>query len=365
MNGWDVNSRTNQGLSEMQVLPSSISRIDPAHGIFYRKYELENLYTTNDFDEVTYILWNNERPTQEQLLDFKNRKVQLASLSEDFKRFLSQLPEIMSFGDKLQMALSFMGHEQLSKGDFVNNIERDIYYLAQMESTVAYLCRRPNQDCGHQGFLDQYLDGKLSPQLERLFNQIRILYAEHELNAATFACRVAASTEVSEASCLVTAFATLRGAIHGGAIEGAAAHYTATDLKSIESNLINQLALKQKIMGFGHRVYMKTGDPRYPLMKNTLANLATELEETRLIEACQLIEKTVRDRIGIKPNLDLAGAACFLQLGFAKEEMVPLIAMSRIVGWLAHTREQQKLKKIIRPRAFWDSQGESISNPLL
>jgi 2-methylcitrate synthase len=178
-----------------------------------------------------------------------------------------------------------------------------------------------------------------------------ILYAEHEFNASTFAARVATATLSDFYSGITAAIGTLRGPLHGGANEAAMELielYQTPD--EAERGVLEALARKERVMGFGHRVY-RTCDPRSDIIKAWAGKLSQEAGDTRLYPISERIEKVLWDEKKLFPNLDFYSASAYHFLGVPTPLFTPIFVCSRVAGWSAHIIEQRSNNKLIRPSA--------------
>jgi citrate synthase len=194
-----------------------------------------------------------------------------------------------------------------------------------------------------------------------------ILHAEHELNASTFACTVAASTLADMYSIITAGVAALRGPLHGGANEAALKNVMeGGDPSRAEAYVTDALAHKRRIMGFGHRVY-KTWDPRYLILKKLGAELASRKGETNLYNTAAAIEQSALKRLAgtsIFPNVDSFSGVVFHMLGIPIDLFTPIFAMSRISGWTAHAIEYIEANGLIRPKALYVGETGLVYKPI-
>lgn len=205
----------------------------------------------------------------------------------------------------------------------------------------------------HLGFAENFLNmcfGKVpAPELVKAFEVSLILYAEHSFNASTFAARVVTSTLSDIYSAVTAAIGALKGPLHGGANE-AVMHdmIEIGDAALAEEWMRNKLAEKEKVMGFGHRVY-KNGDSRVPTMKKAFLDIAAATGGQQWVQIYEVLEQTMTEATGIKPNLDFPTGPAYYLLGFDIEVFTPIFVMARITGWTAHIIEQGESNALIRP----------------
>lgn len=192
--------------------------------------------------------------------------------------------------------------------------------------------------------------GKIpSRELVQAFEVSLILYAEHSFNASTFAARVVTSTLSDIYSAVTAAIGALKGPLHGGANEAVMHDMLEVDDPALaEQWLRSKLAKKDKVMGFGHRVY-KSGDSRVPTMKKAFVDIAAATDGHKWVQMYEILERTMNEATGIKPNLDFPTGPAYYLLGFDIEVFTPIFVMSRITGWAAHIIEQGESNALIRP----------------
>ena len=185
-----------------------------------------------------------------------------------------------------------------------------------------------------------------------MLDTIFILYAEHEFNASTFAARVTASTLADMYAACTSACATLKGPLHGGANEESMKMLDEIETPDrAEGWMMDALAKKAKIMGFGHRVY-KNGDSRVPVMREIARDLGKRVGKENWVPICEKLEKTMEREKDLCANVDLYAAPVFTMLGFPSELNTPIFAVSRVAGWCAHVIEQHDNNRLIRPRSL-------------
>ncbi|MFM9962815.1 MAG: 2-methylcitrate synthase [Planctomycetaceae bacterium] len=329
-------------------------------GLTYRGYSIEDLAAQATFEEVAWLLLRGELPTTQQLTDYRGRLQSLRELPAGLKAVLEQLPDTAHPMDVLRTGCSALGclePESDTAGAF-DVVDR---LLATFPSMLAYWHWFQTQTrrietgseeetiAGH--FLHLLHDRRPSPIHRQAFDASLILYAEHEFNASTFTARVVTSTLSDFYSAITGAIGTLRGSLHGGANEAAFDLINRFDsADAAERGVMDLLARKEKIMGFGHRVY-RDCDPRSPIIQQWAKRLAEEVGDTRLYPISERIEAVLRREKKLFPNLDFYSASAFHFLGIPTLFFTPLFVFSRTAGWAAHILEQRSENRLIRPTA--------------
>jgi 2-methylcitrate synthase len=359
-----------KGLAGVVVDTTAISAIsDETSSLLYRGYPAHELATHCSFEEVAYLLWYGELPTDEQLAAFETLERSLRPLDPVVKRVIDELPPSAHPMDVLRTAVSVIGardtglHAEqagdVDSGDAAQlSHYRAIALFAQLPAIVAYDQRRrrgqhavaPRDDLGYSAnFLHMTFGEVPDLVVVNAFDVSMIMYAEHSFNASTFAARVITSTLSDLYSAVVGAIGALKGPLHGGANEAVMHHFAEIgSADRVDEWLQNALAKKQKIMGFGHRVY-KNGDSRVPTMKAALDTLLAEYNRPDLGELYDRLEAAVAETKHIKPNLDYPSGPAYHLMGFDTLTFTPLFAASRVVGWTAHIMEQLEQNSLIRP----------------
>jgi citrate synthase len=253
------------------------------------------------------------------------------------------------------------------------NRRKAMRLIAKMPTMVARYARRrageepipPDPALGHAAdFLHMLTGEKPSPAAAKTFDVALILHADHEMNASTFTARVIASTLSDMHSAITGAIGALKGPLHGGANEQVMHLLEAIpDGASVEDEIRARLERKERIMGFGHRVY-KTWDPRAVILKRFSGQLAEESAEPRWFEMSEAIEKTVVAEKGLYPNVDFYSASTYHYLGIETGLFTPIFAMSRVVGWAAHVIEQHSDNRLIRPSSEYVGPGVRTYEPI-
>lgn len=332
-------------------------------GLEYRGFSIEDLAEHASFEEVAFLLLHGNLPTHNELSAFRGRLGASIGVPEEIISFLEEIPDSAPMMDVMRSGCSLLAHwdEDVADNSHEANVRKAERILAQMPVILAarHRLRRgedvipPDPNLSLAGNLLYMLFGEYpSPEAERTIDTTLILYAEHEFNASTFTARVVASTLSDLHSCITAAIGALKGPLHGGANEQVVdvLRQFATP-EDAQRWTKQQFAMKQKIMGFGHRVY-KTGDPRARFVKPLARKLAVQTGHELMENVAEAIEQTVAaEKKNIPPNVDWPAARVYYYLGLATDLYTPLFVLARIAGWSAHVIEQLDNNRIIRPAA--------------
>ena len=334
------------------------------NSLTYRGYAVQDLVSQCSFEEVAYLLIKGKLPDAKELQDFCELEKQKRLLSPELAQLLTYLPAKAHPMDIVRSAVSFMGAEDHSKE---NNYEKAVGLLATVPTAIGFFYRRrkglepimPNISLTYiDNFFHLIFGEEPEKEIYDAFNVSLILYAEHNFNASTFAARVITSTLSDIYSAITGAIGCLKGSLHGGANE--AVIKTMLQIKEpnmAENWILQALEKKEKIMGFGHRVYRK-GDSRVPTMRDAFFKVAEAKEKEgkeskKWIEIYQILEKVMLEKKNIYPNLDFPAGPTYYLMGFDIDIFTPIFVMSRLTGWLAHIFEQQASNKLICPSSAY------------
>ena len=359
-----VDAKPKAGLEDVVATTSSICFLDGDRGVLaYRGYDIHDLARFATFEEVCYLLWHGTLPTRAQLGDLQSQLAAARPLPEAVIRFMNMLPPSDGM-DALRTLTSVLGHYDPDAEDNSQHASyrKSVRLTAQLASLVATWGRmrqgggviQPDPAMGHAAsFLYMLTGQRPSPTATRAMDIALILHADHELNASTFAARVAAATLTDVHSAVVAGIGTLKGPLHGGANAEVMKMLIEIGQDApadrIDSYVRGKLARKEKISGFGHRVY-RTEDPRATHLRRMSKELGEKAGNTRWFEMSRRIETLVTGEKKLYPNVDFYSASTYYTLGIPIDLFTPIFAVSRVSGWTAHCLEQYANNRLIRPR---------------
>ena len=329
-------------------------------GLTYRGYDIYDLADQASFEEVAYLLLHGKLPNEAELQTFVSTLKRLRGLPADLCLVLEMLPADGHPMDVLRTGVSVLGNLE-PEGDSSNQLRVAERLLASLPSMLLYWHRfhadgkridvETDDDSVSGHFLHMLHDKPPSDLHRRSLDTTLILYAEHEFNASTFAARVITGTLSDFHSAVTGAIGALRGPLHGGANEAAMELIEKFETPGEAADGVRgMLARKERIMGFGHRVYT-TSDPRNAVNKKMSRTLAEEAGDTRLYDVSEAIEKVMWDEKKLFANADFFAASVYHFLGIPTYLFTPIFVCSRITGWSAHIMEQREDNKLIRPAA--------------
>jgi 2-methylcitrate synthase/citrate synthase II len=352
------------GLAGVVAGETEICWVDPNAGLMYRGYDIHEMAEKASFEEVAYLLLNSELPDLEQLEKFRSAIAKERSLPKQVLEMLRLLPKNTHPMDMLRTGVSMLApfDPELNDHSHDANVRKSIRLIAKVSTLITdgYRIQKgkdplpEREDLTLAGNLFYKLSGEVPPTWKiRMMDTIFILYADHEFNASTFAARVTASTLADIYAAVTSACGTLKGPLHGGANEESMKMLD--EIKTpdrAEKWMMDALARKAKIMGFGHRVYKK-GDSRVPIMREIARDLGERVGKKEWVPICENLEATMEREKHLCANVDLYAAPVFTMLGFPPELNTPIFAASRVAGWCAHVVEQQDNNRLIRPRSLY------------
>ena len=353
------------GLEDIVATSSAICYLDGDRGVLaYCGYDIHDLAQSATFEEVCFLLWHRRLPTRAELGDLQSQMAAARPLPEPVIRLMRSLPAIDGM-DALRTVTSALAHYDADANDPApqSQYRKAVKLTAQVGTIVATWGRlqagggpiAPDPVLGQAAnFLYMLTGERPNATAVRAFDVALTLHADHELNASTFAARVAAATLTDIYSAVVAAIGTLKGPLHGGA--NAEVMKMLLDLGQdasgdrIDEFVRGKFARKEKISGFGHRVY-KTEDPRATHLRQMSRDLGKRAGNTGWFEMSQRIEALVKAEKKLNPNVDFYSASMYYTLGIPIDLYTPIFAVSRMSGWTAHVLEQYANNRLIRPRA--------------
>ena len=357
-----------KGLEGVVAAETTLSQVFGEEGrLVYRGYEIEDLAANATFEEVCWLLWNDDLPTKAELDSLSGELKAAAALDGKIVDVIRQAPRSAHPMATLRTAASALTMVDPDAEDMSEpaNRRKAVRITAQLPTITAAIDRirkgldpvDPDDSLPLGANFLYMLTGERPDDLRaRIIDAALTLHAEHGLNASTFAARVTAATLADMHSAIVSAIGALKGPLHGGANEQVMAMLKKIgDAERAESFVLNALANKQKVMGFGHRVY-RTTDPRAPILRDLSMELASRGEKTPWLDISNKVVDVMRremDKAGkqIYPNVDFFSASVYYTLGIPTDVFTNIFAMARAAGWTAHVIEQYANNRLIRPEA--------------
>ena len=353
------------GLEGVIAGESALSRIDiDINRLILYGYDLVELTENACYEEVAYLLLYGELPTIAELAEFNQQLRSQRDLPGPVVELLRSAPVDAHPMDLLRTAVSALAFFDAETPDNSHeaNVRKAVRLLAKIPTALTYGYRfsqglepvAPSAELDHAANLLFMLRGEKPPAYEiEAMNTSLILYAEHGYNASTFTARVVASTLADLYAAMTAAIGALHGPLHGGANEAAMHMLLEVDSPAAaEQWVLDTLAQKKKIMGFGHREY-KSGDSRVPTMKKVGRQVAAAVGDTKWPDLADLVEATMMREKGIFPNVDFPCAYTYYIMGIPIPLYTPIFVASRVVGWAAHVIEQHDANRLIRPNHIY------------
>ena len=366
------------GLEGVPIAKSAISFVDGLNGVLeYRGIRIQNLAEHSTYEETAHLLLKGELPDQAALDDLIHDLAHHRRLESQVIDLIKCLPEYGHPMDALQAAIAALGMFHSAK-DVTNNAENNlscIRLIAKLPTIVSTFERfrngaeilPPHDGLGHAANFLFMLTGEEPNHVSvRALDVCLILHADHTMNASTFSGRVTGSTLADPYTVVSSAVGTLSGPLHGGANEQVLDMLREIgSVQNAESYIESKMANKERIMGFGHRVY-KTKDPRAIILRRLADEMTEEHGSTELCEIALRVDEIVTERLGEKgiyANVDFYSGIVYDALGIRPDAFTPIFAMGRVAGWLAHWLEQLIDNRIFRPTQIYAGEHDVQYNP--
>lgn len=352
------------GLEGIPATESSISYVDGMNGILeYRGIRLEELANKSSFLETAYLLIWGSLPTEQKLKDFQTEILYHRRIKYRIRDMMKCFPETGHPMDALQTSAAALGlfysRRALDNPEYISKAV--VRLLAKIPTMVAafHQMRRgndaiqPNDDLDYAAnFLYMLTERSPHPLAAKIFDVCLTLHAEHTINASTFSAMVTASTLTDPYAVVASAVGTLAGPLHGGANEEVLSMLDQIgSVDNVAAYVEEKVADKQKIMGFGHRVY-KVKDPRATILQGLVEELFEQTGYDPYYKIALELEKVVEGKLGAKgiyPNVDFYSGLVYRKLEIPSDLFTPIFAIARVAGWLAHWKEQLNMNRIFRP----------------
>ncbi|MDZ7659767.1 citrate/2-methylcitrate synthase [Fodinibius sp.] len=356
----------NKGLAGIVAFSSNKSFIDGEKGeLIYAGYDIDTLAENASFEEVCFLLWNDHLPNQEELNELNSKLQNNRELPGPVLTYIKNTSKNAEPMAVLRTAVSMLGdfHEVQTENDKVFRLNQAISITAKIPTIIAAFDRARNdknivapldKKSTAYNFLYMLNDEEPGEKAEQTMDLCLILHAEHGMNASTFTNRAICSTESDMYSSVTGAIGALKGPLHGGANQQVMNMLMDIDDKDADpvKYVQGRLERKEKIMGFGHRVY-KTMDPRARILRGMSKELSEETGHENLYKWSEAILKTMKDEKDIDPNVDFFSATVYYSMGIKPDLFTCIFAMSRVSGWTGHYIEQAENNKLVRPRALY------------
>jgi citrate synthase len=353
-----------RGLEDIVAASSSICDVNGKEGrLIYQGYDIHDLAEHSTFEEVVFLLWFGRLPNKSELDNLGKELRTNRALPADVVKAMKGFPKKANPMEVLRTTVSMLSMYDADDEDNSReaNIRKATRLTAQLPTIVAYWDNirngkepiAPKEDCSiAANFLYLLKNGEMPDDLStRSLDIALILHADHELNASTFAARVAAATETDIHSAITAAIGTLKGPLHGGANQEVIKMLLKIEKpENVKPFIQKMFDEHKKVMGFGHRVY-KTEDPRASHLRKMSEELGKRVGELKWYEMSRMIEEMVLNDKGFYCNVDFYSASVYYLLGIPVDLFTPIFAISRMSGWAAHVLEQYANNRLIRPRA--------------
>lgn len=354
------------GLEGVIAGETTLSFVNPErNSLMYRGYDIRDLAEHATFEEVAFLMLHGHLPTQAEYDTFTTTLKAERELPEAVLNTIKTFPQNSNPMDMLKAGVTLLSlyEKEVKDGSHEANIRKSTRLIAKFPALTTYSFRltrgqdivHPNNELGHAANFLYMLTGEIpNPETAKLFEQTLIAYIDHGFNASTFASRVTTSTLSDIHSGVASAIGTLKGPLHGGANEEAMKMLLEIGTPDkAEAYVLDALATKKKMMGFGHRAY-KTGDPRAFLLTEKAKELCERTDNMNWFETASIVRETMIREKNIFPNVDFPTAYIYYVMGLPIDIYTPMFAVARVAGWCSHMIEQLDNNRLIRPKANYE-----------
>lgn len=368
MNRSDITMASTKGLEGIVAAETKVSSIIDDK-LTYVGYSIDDLAENASFEEVVFLLWNTRLPNAQELAELKQQLAEdmeiPAAIVDLFKSMpLDQVHPMAALRTAISMLGTFDAEADVMETEA--NYRKAVRLQAKIGTVVTTFARvrngqepiAPKKDLSYAANFLYMLKGTEPEAIEiEAFNKALVLHADHELNASTFTARVCVATLSDIYSGITAAIGALKGPLHGGANEQVMKMLSEIgSLDNVESYIQNKLDNKEKIMGFGHRVY-RSGDPRAPHLRKMSEKLTKLTGKPELYDMSVKIHDMIWEQKHLPANVDFFSASVYDSLEIEHDLFTPVFAVSRTAGWSAHILEQYANNRLIRPRAEYVGPG--------
>ncbi len=356
-----------RGLEGVIAASTNIGYVDGQAGMLsYRGFDVKTLAEQSNYEEVSFLLMYGHLPTEEEYKKYVTKLRELSEPDANIYELIRKIGAKTHPMSTLRTAVSYMASSD-SRENSENLQDQEgmaINLIAKLPAIVGAIHRvysgrdiiLPDRELGYAAnFFYMSIGTRPDPMESKIMDTALILHADHGMNASTFSALVTISTLADMYSAITTAIGTLKGSLHGGANERALRMIQSIGSpEAAEEKLKNMMEKKEKIMGFGHRVY-KVYDPRAKILKQ-YADYITQKNDRNLYLTANRIEELMINKLGSKgifPNVDFYSGMIYNALGFKTEIFTPIFAVGRISGWAARSLEYAGDNKLFRPKALY------------
>lgn len=355
-----------KGLEGVIASQTKLGYVDGEKGqLVYRNYEINTLAQNSNYEETAYLLLNGKLPNKTEYKEFVKKLKDRMTIDDDLYEIIRKMGSRCHSMSALRTAVSYIGSASHmgDREDLDSQMEMGIDIIAKMPAIVGAIYRarkgldfvKPDPNLSYtENFLYQSFGKKPSEEHLKILDSLLLLHADHGMNASTFTSMVVISTLSDLYSAVTAAVAALKGSLHGGANERALEMIKRVGSPDkVPETLAKMLESKEKIMGFGHRVY-KVYDPRARIVKQYADSMTKGTDLRNVFETADGIEKFMIERLGSKgifPNVDFYSGIVYSALGFDPDIFTPIFAVSRVAGWVARDIEYLADNRIFRPKA--------------